>query len=204
MRVKPRACAAALAVAALAACSSGGPKDVRPSNVADLCAIYRDNPHWASAAAQAEARWSAPQEVKMAIIWRESGFRADARPPYRTVLGVPTGQRLSSAYGYPQAIDGTWDWYRNETGARGADRTVFTDSVDFVGWYVAKTRATTGVPANDAFNQYIAYHEGHAGYRSGAWRRKPDVQRAAAQVARQAERYRQQRALCQGVQVAAR
>ncbi len=204
MRIKPRILAAALAVAAVSACSSSGPKDVRPSNVADLCAIYRDNPHWATAAAQAEARWSAPQEVKMAIIWRESTFRGDARPPYRTVMGVPTGRRLSSAFGFPQAIDGTWEWYQRETGARRADRTNFTDSVDFVGWYVAKTRSSNGIPAHDAFNQYLAYHEGHAGYRNGSWRRKPEVQRAAAQVAQQAERYRQQRARCQGVQVAAR
>lgn len=169
--------------------------DVRPRDVANICAIYRDNPHWAQAAAEAEARWGAPQEIKMAIIWRESTFRGDARPPYRRVMGMPTGQRLSSAYGFAQAIDGTWDWYVRETGSR-ADRDVFVDSVDFVGWYMAKTRDMTGVPTWDAFNQYLAYHEGQRGYQRGTWRAKPEVQRAAAQVAAQAERYRAQRRYC--------
>jgi hypothetical protein len=177
----------------LSACGGGGPQDVRPSNVADLCAIYRDNPHWAEAAAEAERRWGTPQEVKMAIIWRESTFDSDARP-VKYLAGVPVGY-ASSAFGYAQAIDGTWDWYRKDTGAAG-DRDVFVDAIDFVGWYMAKTREMTGVPTWDAFNQYLAYHEGQTGYARGSWRQKQWLQRAAAQVAHQAEVYRQQRIRC--------
>lgn len=203
MLLKLRPLCAAMLAALAAACSSGGAvhRDVRPSNVADLCAIYRDNPHWATAAAQAEAKWGAPQEVKMAIIWRESTFRADARPPFRTVLGVPT-ERLSSAYGYSQAIDGTWAWYQKETGANDADRTDFTDAVDFVGWYMAKTQFANGVPQTDAFNQYLAYHEGHRGYSSGRWRSNPQLLKAASQVAQQAERYAAQKRRCAATRVA--
>jgi len=190
--VKRRRIGALMLLAALSACSSG---DRRPTNVADICAIYRDNPQWARAAAQAEAKWGTPQEVKMAIIWRESAFRADARPPKTYFLGVPTG-RMSSAFGYAQALDGTWDWYRNETGNRGADREDFADAIDFVGWYTAKTRALNGVPPTDAFDQYLAYHEGHTGFRRGDWRSKPGVQRAASDVVRQSEIYRAQRARC--------
>jgi hypothetical protein len=196
--IRLRALGALMLLGVLAGCggSGSGRSDVRPSNVADICAIYRDNPHWALAAAEAEQKWGAPQEVKMAIIWRESTFRNDARPPYRTVMGVPTGRRLSSAYGYAQAIDGTWDWYRKETRANGVERDVFVDAIDFVGWYMAKTRDMTGVQTWDAFNQYLAYHEGQTGYRRGSWRSKPHVQRAAAQVAHQAEVYRAQRRRC--------
>jgi hypothetical protein len=179
----------------LAACGGGGggPQDVRPSNVADLCAIYRDNPHWAEAATEAERRWGAPQEVKMAIIWRESTFRNDARP-VKYLAGVPVGY-ASSAFGYAQAIDGTWEWYRKDTGAEG-ERDVFIDAIDFVGWYMAKTREMTGVPTWDAYNQYLAYHEGQNGFNRGSWRQKQWLQRAAAQVAHQAEVYRQQRRSC--------
>jgi len=190
--MKRRAVWALAAGVALASCSTG---DRRPSNVADICAIYRDNPAWARAAAQAEAKWGAPQEVKMAIIWRESTFRADARPPRTSFMGIPTG-RQSSAYGYAQALDGTWDWYRKETGASGADRDDFRDAIDFVGWYMAKTRVSNGLPMTDAYNQYLAYHEGHTGYKRGDWRAKPGVRRAAAQVAAQAQLYRQQRQRC--------
>jgi hypothetical protein len=185
---------AALGLALLAAGCGGGAHDVRPSNVANLCAIYRENPHWAEAAAEAERKWGVPQEVKMAIIWRESTFDGEARPVKRSMLGVPVGY-ASSAYGYAQAIDGTWDWYRKDTGADG-ERDVFVDAIDFVGWYMAKTRDMTGVPTWDAYNQYLAYHEGQTGYQRGSWRQKAWLQRAAAQVAHQAEVYRQQRRAC--------
>lgn len=188
----------AMSALVLAGCASSGPDDVAVRNVDDICAIYRDNPHWAKATQVASARWAAPEEVKMAIIWRESAFVHDARPPYRTFLGFPTGERLSSAYGYSQAIDGTWNWYRKETGQNGAERDRFLDAIDFVGWYIDKTRDMTGVPSHDAYRQYLAYHEGQNGYMRGSWRRKSFVQRAAADVARQAALYREQRARCPG------
>ncbi len=194
-------CSLALAAALLIGCA--GHRDVRPRDVSDICAIYRDNPHWPALVRESARRWGAPEEVKMAIIWRESTFRARARPPRTYFLGVPTG-RVSSAYGYAQAIDGTWDWYRRETGASGADRDDFADAIDFVGWYLAKTRSMNGVPTYDAFNQYLAYHEGHTGYRRGAWKAKPQVRRAARQVAEQAARYRAQLARCGDARVAAR
>jgi hypothetical protein len=190
-----RASLAACLAAFLAACA-GGDRDAPVSNAQDICAIYEDNPHWAEAARRAEARWGVPQEIKMAIIWRESTFRGDARPPYRRVLGVPTGERLSSAYGFSQAIDGTWDWYQKDYAGGGAERDDFADAIDFVGWYMNKTREMNGLSFEDAFSQYLAYHEGHAGYRSGRWRANPSVQRAAADVARMAARYRAQLARC--------
>lgn len=174
------------ALCVLSACGGGSSTDVQPANVADICAIYHDNPHWKDVAEDASRKWNAPEEVKMAIIWRESSFRARARPP----------GRVTTAYGYSQALDGTWGWYQEDTGADGAERDEFSDAIDFVGWYLDKTRQMNGVPTYDAFNQYLAYHEGHTGYRSGRWRAKPGVLRAAADVARQAEIYRRQLDRC--------
>ena len=165
-----------------------------PRDVSNICAIFSDNPHWAEAASDARDRWGTPVDVKMAIIWRESTFRAQARP-VKYVMGMPAGY-LSSAYGYAQAIDGTWDWYLRDTGRRGADRTNFADAIDFVGWYLNKTSEMTGVSLYDATNQYLAYHEGQTGFNRGSWRAKPDVQRAAQQVAMQAVRYRAQAQNC--------
>ena len=183
-----------LVAAALLSGCSGGPSDVMPRDVSDICAIFRDNPHWAEAASDAQSRWGTPIDVKMAIIWRESTFRSTARP-VRYVMGMPAGY-LSSAYGYAQAIDGTWDWYLRDTGRRGADRTNFADAIDFVGWYLNKTAEMNGVSPYDATNQYLAYHEGQGGFARGTWRAKPDVQRAAQQVAMQAVRYRAQAQAC--------
>jgi hypothetical protein len=175
---------------AIGSCSStpSGP----PRAQDDICAIFAERPSWRDAVLASAKRWGAPVEVQMAIIWKESSFRAQAKPPKRYSLGfIPRG-RASSAYGYAQAIDGTWDWYRRETGNKGADRDDFDDAADFVGWYIAKTMASNGVTKYDAFNHYLAYHEGHTGYRRGDWQQKDWLRNAATRVADQAVRYRGQ------------
>ena len=45
---------------------------------------------------------------------------------------------------------------------------------------------------NDAYNQYLAYHEGHAGHRRGTYRAKSWLMQTAEKVASQAARYRGQ------------
>ena len=179
-------------------CGGRGPDDAAVSNVFDICQIYRENPHWLEAGLDASQRWGTPLDVKMAIIWRESAFRAEARPPFREVMGVPTGERLSSAYGFSQAIDGTWAWYLQDADMGGAQRNRFVDAVDFVGWYMNKTAELNGLPFTDAYHQYLAYHQGHTGFRRGRWR-APEyawLRRAAAQVEDQARRYRDQMRRC--------
>lgn len=188
-----------ISAALLALCiSSCGSSDYSgpPRSQNDICAIFAERPDWRDAMEQSAVKWSAPIPVQMAIIWRESSFRAEARPPKTYFAGViPTG-RVSSAYGYAQAIDGTWDWYRKDTGNRGADRNDFEDASDFVGWYMTRTARSNNVRMNDAFNQYLNYHEGHAGYRRGGWKSKAWLKKAATQVSYQADRYRQQLRNC--------
>jgi hypothetical protein len=195
--IRARALAALTSVLFVASCASRDSArvaSVDPSNVEDICAIYAENPHWRELVHASADRWNVPEEVKMAIIWRESAFRAQARP-YTYSFGVRTGV-ASSAFGYSQAIDGTWDWYRQETGHRDADRTDFADAVDFVGWYMNKTREMNGLSPSDAFHQYLAYHQGHTGFERGAWRREAWLMRAAAQVQHKAEVYRRQMSRC--------
>lgn len=183
--------ATALLALCLVSCGSGdysGP----PRSQNDICDIFAERPDWRDAMEASAVKWSAPIPVQMAIIWRESSFRPEARPPKTYFAGfIPTG-RVSSAYGYAQAIDGTWDWYRQDTGNRGADRNDFEDASDFVGWYMARTSRSNSIRMNDAFNQYLNYHEGHAGYRRGGWKSKGWLKKAATQVSYQADRYRQQ------------
>lgn len=191
--LRPLAGALALALV-VGSCSStpSGP----PRAQDDICAIFDERPTWRDAVLASAKRWGAPPEVQMAIIWKESSFRAEAKPPKRYALGfIPRG-RASSAYGYAQAIDSTWDWYRRETGNRGADRNDFDDAADFVGWYMAKTMSTNGVQQYDAFAHYLAYHEGHTGYRRGDWQKKDWLRQAATRVADQAVRYRGQYHRC--------
>jgi hypothetical protein len=181
-----------MAAAAASSCATPEP----PGNVENACAILKDRPQWGRALDRAAVRWGAPQHVAMAIIWKESSFEAKAQTSRKYVLGfIPNGRR-SSAYGYAQAIDGTWDWYRDSTGNSGADRDDFDDASDFVGWYMARSQASAGIAMDDAFNQYLAYHEGHAGFRKQSWRDKPWLMRVAAEVKRKAETYERQIAAC--------
>lgn len=193
--VRRRLAGALLLALAVGSCASA-PKGP-PQAAGDLCAIFDERPDWREAVLASALRWGAPAEVQMAILWHESGFRAEARPPKRYALGFIPAGRVSSAYGYPQAVDGTWDWYRRDTGNRGADRDDFADAADFVGWYMAKTAELNGVPMFDAFSHYLNYHEGHAGYRRGDWRAKPGLQQVASRVAQQALRYRSQLGQCE-------
>jgi hypothetical protein len=189
---------AALAAALFVAACGGGGDDVGrapPTNQDDICAVFEQRPAWRDAVNASARKWGAPVPVQMAIIWRESSFRSHVRPPEKTYLGVPIGH-ISSAYGFAQAIDGTWEWYREETGNRRADRTRFEDAADFVGWYMAKSWESNGIGMNDAFNQYLAYHEGHAGHRNGSYQAKQWLLEVATRVAEQTVRYRGQLRRC--------
>ena len=65
-----------------------------------------------------------------------------------------------------------------------------------LGWYMAKTMSANGVQQYDAFAHYLAYHEGHTGYRRGDWQKKDWLRQAATRVADQAVRYRGQYHRC--------
>lgn len=187
--------AALLSAAAFVSGCAFGPPDP-PSRQNDACAILDQQPDWGDALAETARRRGAPPEVVMAIIWKESSFQGDARTSRTYTLGfIPTGRR-SSAYGYPQAIDGTWEWYQDDTGRHGADRDDFDDAADFVGWYMQRSRASNGIAMDDAFHQYLNYHEGHTGWRRGGWKRKDWLQRTARDVQRQSETYARQLAIC--------
>ena len=104
--------------------------------------------------------------------------------------------RRSSAYGFAQALDGTWDWYRQETGNRFSRRSSFSDAVDFMGWYMDKSYKRNGISKSDAYNQYLAYHEGHTGFKRGTYRKKEWLMRVARAVQKKAVSYSSQLAQC--------
>ncbi|MSU89467.1 lytic transglycosylase [Rhodobacteraceae bacterium 2CG4] len=183
-----------LLLVALTACAgaSQGP----PDNVENACEIKRERPSWYRAMKATENRWGVPVHVQMATLYQESTFRPRARTPRTFFLGfIPTG-RVSSAYGYAQAIDGTWDWYRDETGRRSARRDRFYDASDFMGWYMSKTTKQSGVDPADAYRQYLAYHEGHAGFARGSYTAKPWLVNTAARVQARSTKYSEQLRYC--------
>lgn len=183
---------AALAMcAALAACSYSPPR-----NIDSACAITAERPHYTRAMERTEKRWGVPVAVQMAVIHQESKFVHDAKTPRKYFLWVIPAGRQSSAYGYAQALDGTWDDYRRDTGNRFARRDDIDDATDFMGWYMARANARLGIPLSDARGQYLAYHEGLAGYARGSYRAKGWLLRVANNVANRANRYGAQLGAC--------
>jgi len=136
-----------------------------------------------------DRRWGAPVHVQLATLYQESSFRPKARTPRKYFLGFIPAGRQSSAYGYAQAIDGTWEWYQEDTGRWRAKRHRFPDASDFMGWYMAKSTQSNGIAADDAYAQYLAYHEGHSGFRRGSHNGKPWLLNTAARVQSRAAMY---------------
>lgn len=167
-----------------------------PANIEDACSIVRSKPAWRGEMRKVERKWGVPTSVQMAIIYHESKFKARARTPMKKrFLFIPRG-RVSSAYGYPQALDGTWDRYRKETGRRHARRDNYGDAVDFIGWYTHKSNTQLGISKRDTRRLYLAYHEGHAGYKRRSYTSKRWLLDVASNAAETEKKYRRQLSRC--------
>ena len=174
----------------------GGGNYSAPRNLDDACSIVSQRPNYLRAMERTERRWGVPVAVQMATIYQESKFIGNARTPRRFALGIIPMGRVSSAYGYSQAIDGTWEEYRRSAGGWGARRDDIRDATDFMGWYMDETERLLGVSKTDARNQYLAYHEGRNGYSRGSHNSKPWLMRVADDVAARAVVYHTQLGTC--------
>ena len=172
------------------------PSGPAPRNLDNACSIVEQRPHYMRAFKATERRWGVPVNVQMAIIHQESRFKANAKTPMRYILGVIPRGRQSSAYGYAQALDGTWEEYKNSTGRFVARRSNISDAADFMGWYMNNTKRRNGVPLSDAKNQYLAYHEGQTGYARGTYRKKSWLMGVANKVSSRASMYKSQLTRC--------
>jgi len=179
------------AVFAVSSCAT-----YKPSKIDDVCHIFRGETDWYKAARSAKKRWGTPIPVMMAIIKQESSFRHNVRPDRPKFLFIPLPRR-SSAYGYAQAQDPAWNDYRRDTGNWTHDRDEFSDAINFVGWYTDKSHKNLGLSKWDAYKQYLAYHEGWGGYKSGSYKKKKFLSGVAAKVKREADTYNVQLKKCQ-------
>jgi hypothetical protein len=132
----------------------------------------------------------------MSIIRQESSFEFNAKPPRGKLLGFIPWRRPSDAYGYAQALDSTWNMYKDDTGRRFANRDDFSDAIDFVGWYTNKSQKTVGISKWDPYNQYLAYHEGQGGWARKTYRSKSWLKQTAKRVDYRAKEWGTQLARC--------
>ncbi|MEW9804850.1 hypothetical protein ABUE31_02470 [Mesorhizobium sp. ZMM04-5] len=185
-------------VAALAAALPG--RSAAPLEIDNVCAVFSQKAgwfeDWQQAAEETQRERGVPVPVLMATLRKESAFQHDAKPPRTFLLGFIPWKRVSSAYGYSQALDGTWAQYQKETGNASAKRTNFKDAVDFVGWYHDKTARQFGIAKDDAYNLYLAYYFGWTGYGRGDWKERPGLQAYARQTEEMARDYAAQLKTC--------
>ena len=178
---------AVLALLMIAGCATSPPEQVD-----NVCDIFKEKSGWYDDAKESRARWGVPISVSMAFMYQESRFVATAKPPRKKIFGVIPGPRPSDSYGYSQAKESTWDWYQRSTGNYGADRDDFGDAIDFIGWYNNVSNEELGISKQDAFRLYLAYHEGHGGYRKQGYRSKDWLIDVARKVDRHAQQYNSQ------------
>lgn len=176
--------------------SSGCASNPAPQKLNDLCALFEEKDDWYDAVRAAEKRYSISVPLIMAFIHQESRFIHNNRPAYRWFLGVIPLGRPSTAYGYAQALESTWNGYQKETGNWRASRDDFEDAVDFIGWYNRKTVSHSSIKPEDAYRLYLVYHEGLSGYSSGAWKNKEWLKAVALKVKQRTIKYKSQLKRC--------
>lgn len=168
----------------------------RQFNTSDVCDIFKTNPNWKAITEKTKAKWDVPVSLQLSFIKQESSFDRTARPPRQKILGFIPGLRASSAYGYSQALDGTWEDYISSTKNFDADRKDFGDASDFIGWYVDGTYRLLKISKNDVYNHYLAYHEGRGGYQKKSYEKKKWLLGVAEKVELQAKEYSNQIKKC--------
>ena len=172
----------------IASCSS------IPKNTQNSCAIFEERYLWYKHTKASYEKWGAPIHLQLAFVKKESDFNWLAKPPRRKLFKVIPFKRPSSSFGYSQAVVGTWEQYKKETGNNLATRVRFKDSVDFIGWYTNKTESILKISKNDALKQYLAYHEGWGNFKN--YKKNKKVIKLAKKVEKQSSIYKKQLINC--------
>ena len=180
-----------LTLALLTGCSS------IPNNTANSCSIFNERYLWYKHTKKVEEKWGTPIYIQLAIIKMESDFDWLAKPARQKIFKVIPYKRPSSSFGYSQAVKGTWEQYKNETGNKLATRVRFKDSVDFIGWYTNKSEKILKISKKDAFKQYLAYHEGWGNFKY--YKKNKKVIRLAQKVQKQSNVYKNQLFKCRNL-----
>ena len=165
-----------------------------PSTTVNSCIIFDERYFWYKHTKKVEQKWGTPIYIQLAIIKIESNFDWLAKPPRKKIFKIIPSKRPSSSFGYSQAVKGTWEQYKKETGNKLATRMRFKDSVDFIGWYTNKTETILKISKKNAFKQYIAYHEGWGNFKN--YKKNEKVIKLAKKVEKQSDIYKKQLLNC--------
>ena len=166
-------------------------------NTADSCIIFDQKKNWYKATKKSYEKWETPIALQLAIINQESSFNQFAKPERKKFLGIFPGSRPSTAFGYAQVTNPTWEWYKTKTGNNNASRANFSDVTDFIGWYTTQSKNIIGISKKNFYNQYLAYHEGQGGWKKKSYLKKKWLIEVAKNVERNAKMYNNQLKDCE-------
>ncbi len=176
----------------LVACTSN-----KQINTANSCIIFDQKKNWYKSTKKSYDNWKTPIALQLAIINQESSFNQFAKPKRNKIFGIIPGSRPSTAFGYAQVTNPTWEWYKTKTGNKNASRANFSDVTDFIGWYTTQSEKLVGISKNDFYNQYLAYHEGQGGWKKQTYSEKDWLIEVAKTVERNAKMYNNQLQDCE-------
>ena len=170
-----------------------------PKYPSNACKIFGENYLWFKSIKESSERYNAPIHIILAIVNKESGFKRLAKPPRQKLFKIIPYKRPSSSFGYSQAVNKTWELYKNETNNPLALRTRFKDSVLFVGWYMNKTNKINKVPLDDPYRQYLNYYLGWGSYSNKTYKTDKNSIIFAKSVQQQAGVYKKQLKECEKI-----
>ena len=166
-------------------------------DTANSCILFDSKKGWYKSTKKSFDKWGAPIALQLAIINQESSFNQFAKPKRKRLFSIIPGRRPSTAFGYAQVTNPTWDWYKSRTGNKNASRANFQDVTDFIGWYSEQSKKMLGIPKNDFYNQYLAYHEGQGGWKNKSYNSKKWLIDVAKNVERKTNMYNNQLKKCE-------
>ena len=157
----------------------------------NICYVVKHSWGWRQSLKSASRVYGISPGLILSTIYHESSFRPTARPPRGKVLGV-IPWRYSTAYGFGQVKDETWEWYKEKNQLRFVSRTSFYDTVHFIGWYYSIFKSRAQKVADPYYSFYIAYHDGIGGFLRHSEEGNEWLQNKAKSVKAFAESYDQQ------------
>ena len=167
-----------------------------PKYPQNACKIFGENYLWYKHAKKSSEIYGAPIHVILAFVKKESGFNRWAKPKRTKLFKVIPYKRPSSSFGYSQAVNKTWEQYKNETNNLLALRTRFKDSVMFISWYINKTNKINKIPLNDSYRQYLNYYLGWGDYAKKVYKTNKKAIIFAKSVEKQSKIYKSQLREC--------
>ena len=170
-----------------------------PKHPANACKIFGEKYFYLKYTRASSKKWGVPISSILAVIHKESGFRKFARPKRTKLFKIIPYRRPSSSLGFSQAVNKTWNLYKEENKKSTALRISYKSSSDFVAWYFWKTNKINKVSLNNTRDLYLNYYLGWTAYKNKAYRTDKKAIIFAKSVEKQAKIYKNQLQECKSI-----